>query len=213
MSVFVYRPEQAVSPRHHASITAANDSQIVAGAPSMITLRDTSIRNETSSLALKDARAEGSTYFRSNFTNSGVNATTQQLPTTLIGANREAYSLAPDYTYGPSGGHFGSVLRDTGNLPPPPTRLASNRFLASGLDQRILKQSTEDCRRLLQQVCLKCHYYVYLNLILRVGCHIMDVTFHAPTFLFVVVLFLSQSFSTCESGLLIHVFSCLMVIF
>lgn len=32
-------------------------------------------------------------------------------------------------------------------------RAPSNRLLASGLDQRILKQSSEDCRRLLQQVC------------------------------------------------------------
>lgn len=31
-------------------------------------------------------------------------------------------------------------------------RSPSNRFLNNGLDQRIIKQSTEDCRRLLQQV-------------------------------------------------------------
>lgn len=31
-------------------------------------------------------------------------------------------------------------------------RAPSNRLLASGLDQRIMKQSSEDCRRLLQQV-------------------------------------------------------------
>lgn len=33
-----------------------------------------------------------------------------------------------------------------------PHRTASNRLLSHGLDQRIMKQSTEDCRRLLQQV-------------------------------------------------------------
>lgn len=32
-------------------------------------------------------------------------------------------------------------------------RLSSNRMLSVGLDKRIMKQSTEDCRRLLQQVC------------------------------------------------------------
>lgn len=31
----------------------------------------------------------------------------------------------------------------------------SNRFLSGGLDQRIIKQSSEDCRRLLQQVRFK----------------------------------------------------------
>lgn len=36
-------------------------------------------------------------------------------------------------------------------------RSPSNRFLNNGLDQRIIKQSTEDCRRLLQQV-----NYIYI---------------------------------------------------
>lgn len=34
------------------------------------------------------------------------------------------------------------------------SRLSSNRMLSVGLDKRIMKQSTEDCRRLLQQVKL-----------------------------------------------------------
>lgn len=33
-----------------------------------------------------------------------------------------------------------------------PSLASSNRFLAGALDQRIMKQSSEDCRRLLQQV-------------------------------------------------------------
>lgn len=33
-------------------------------------------------------------------------------------------------------------------------RLSSNRMLSVGLDKRIMKQSSEDCRRLLQQVCV-----------------------------------------------------------
>lgn len=38
-----------------------------------------------------------------------------------------------------------------------PCRTPSSRLLASGsIDQRIMKQSTEDCRRLLQQVCDEC---------------------------------------------------------
>lgn len=116
-------------------------------------LRDTSIR-ETS---IKETApcAGPNSYFRGSiYNNSGT--TTQALPTTLIGA-REAYSLAPDYGYGQYG-----VLRDTGNLPPP-SRLASNRFLAAGLDQRILKQSTEDCRRLLQQVGGSFHLYISVD--------------------------------------------------
>lgn len=36
-------------------------------------------------------------------------------------------------------------------------RAPSNRLLATTIDQRIMKQSTEDCRRLLQQVNLGKH--------------------------------------------------------
>lgn len=135
-----------------------------------MTLRDTSIRETSLPLTTTkeasnggNSNASASSYFRgSMYNNSGINVTTQQLPTTLIGA-RESFSLAPDQFGGYGGGsgqqqqqqqHYGAVLRDTGNLPPP-SRLASNRLLAAGLDQRILKQSTEDCRRLLQQVSFK----------------------------------------------------------
>lgn len=49
----------------------------------------------------------------------------------------------------------GIPLRETA-IPPTmadtSSRTASNRLLTHGLDQRIIKQSTEDCRRLLQQV-------------------------------------------------------------
>jgi hypothetical protein len=46
------------------------------------------------------------------------------------------------------------ILRDSGVIHQHSPRVASNRFLSGGLDaQRIIKQSTEDCRRLLQQVC------------------------------------------------------------
>lgn len=52
----------------------------------------------------------------------------------------------------------GIPIRETAIPPSTPDpsniqhRTASNRLLTHGLDQRIIKQSTEDCRRLLQQV-------------------------------------------------------------
>jgi hypothetical protein len=42
--------------------------------------------------------------------------------------------------------------RETKITNSPSLASSSNRFLASALDQRIMKQSSEDCRRLLQQV-------------------------------------------------------------
>lgn len=150
-----------MSPRHHTSVTANDrivaDPQIASPAPTMI-LRDTSIREPN--LPSKD-----SSFFRNSMAmysnNSGLGATTQQLPTTLIGRDcNSPYGTAPyqpnditsipSYLAGPTGlgsrENNASILRESTN------RIASHRYLASGLDQRIIKQSSEDCRRLLQQV-------------------------------------------------------------
>lgn len=120
-------------------------------------LRDTSIREPN--LPPKD-----NNFFR--------NSLAMQLPTTLISGRdcNSPYNMASNYQQstditipnylagttgtGVGGGLLGSrennnasiVLRESNN------RMASHRLLASGIDQRIMKQSTEDCRRLLQQV-------------------------------------------------------------
>lgn len=138
----------------------------------MIPLRDTSIR-EISNLPTKDS----SICFRNNssiYNNSGT-VYQSQLPaattTTVVPSpmnKRERDCNSPFMQNGPmslatpaeytSQALLGSrennsiILRETSNIQPTAARIASNRFLSTGLDQRILKQSTEDCRRLLQQV-------------------------------------------------------------
>jgi hypothetical protein len=117
--------------------------------PSMI-LRDTSIREQLSSSSIKE-----NAYFNNN---SGYNSSTfssrerdcsspflnsNSGPNNLISFNNQLSSLGSrdNNTIG---------LRD--NAPNQSSSRASNRFLFGGLDQRIIKQSSEDCRRLLQQV-------------------------------------------------------------
>jgi hypothetical protein len=127
--------------------------------PSMI-LRDTSIREQSSSSSIKDSQA--SSYFcGSSFnTNSGYNSSTYS------SRDRDCSSPFLNSTSGQSNvvpfsnqiSSLGSrennsiILRDSGAIHNT-SRVASNRFLSGALDQRIIRQSTEDCRRLLQQVC------------------------------------------------------------
>lgn len=122
--------------------------------PSMITLRDTSIREQSIS-SIKESN--NSSYFRgSSFNNSGYNSSTF--------SSRERDCSSPFLnSVGSNMGQFNNlaslgsrennsiILRDSG---PISHRVLSNRFLSNGIDQRIIKQSTEDCRRLLQQVNL-----------------------------------------------------------
>ena len=120
------------------------DPPIAAPAPTMI-LRDTSIREPN--LPSKDG-----SFFRNSI--AMYSNQTQQLPTTLIGRDCNSPYNTPGYPADISIPNYlmgtretnPSILRDS------TSRMASHRFLASGIDQRIIKQSTEDCRRLLQQV-------------------------------------------------------------
>ena len=177
----MYRSEPPISPRHHASITSNNRSSetlqnittTTTPLSSTITLRDTSIREQP---ILKD-----STYFRgSSYTSSkyhlfsltpffGTHGLLSFLGssgfTPSIYSSRErdcgspfrnSSSLIPssvlqyNNTLGSSRENNNIILRESGVLNS--TKVAPNRLLSSGIDQRILKQSTEDCRRLLQQV-------------------------------------------------------------
>jgi len=134
--------------------------------PSMV-LRDTSIREQSLS-SIKDSQTS-SAYFRGSTFNTTAN--NSGYTSSTFSSSRERDCSSPFLNSGSSGSSnlpptsyqsnqlssLGSrennsiILRDTAAIQHTP-RVASNRFLSSGLDQRIIKQSTEDCRRLLQQV-------------------------------------------------------------
>ena len=151
------RSDPPISPRHHSSDNRSSETistLMQTPIPSMITLRDTSIREQSIS-SIKESN--NSSYFRgSSFNNSGYNSSTF--------SSRERDCSSPFLnSAGSNMGQFNNlaslgsrennsiILRDSG---PISHRVLSNRFLSSGIDQRIIKQSTEDCRRLLQQVII-----------------------------------------------------------
>lgn len=122
-----------------------------------LTLRDTNIREQA---PLPPSLRESSYFRGSTLTNSGINSSTF--------LSRERDCSSPFIV---NSGQYGSLIgarenscllsRVDSNCSPMATithRTPSSRFLTSGIDQRIIKQSTEDCRRLLQQV-----KYIYLN--------------------------------------------------
>lgn len=169
----MYRSDLPLSPRHHASIASNNRSSETISSimqtpiPSMI-LRDTSIR-EQSSPSIKDSQS--SSYFRGssyNTNNSSFNSYSSREPDCSSpfsgsnGSNNLSSSFAIPNNISNNGQlSLGSkesssvILRDNNvaSIQHSSPRVASNRFLSGGLDtQRIIKQSSEDCRRLLQQV-------------------------------------------------------------
>lgn len=137
--------------------------------PSMI-LRDTSIREQSSSSSIKDSQPyfRGSSYNNNinnnNNSNSGYNSSStyssreRDCSSPFLNSSSGSNSMSP-YNNNSNQLSLGSrennsiILRDSGVIHQHSPRVASNRFLSGGLDaQRIIKQSTEDCRRLLQQV-------------------------------------------------------------
>lgn len=136
---------------NHSSLAASTEIPLDA-MPSMITLRDTSIREQSPSPTATVSSALH--YLRDS--NGRIYGGTP-----LAGLCREQSSRdfhAPHVAaYGSmaSTGHESSCFlsRDMSSSGCYPNRASSNRLLMStGIDQRIIKQSTEDCRRLLQQV-------------------------------------------------------------
>jgi hypothetical protein len=132
--------------------------------PSVI-LRDTSIREQSSS-SIKDSQT--SSYFRgssfsnnNNISNSGYNSSTfssreRDCSSPFLSGSGSPYNNnnnnSSQLLLG-SRENNSIILRDSGAIQQHTPRVASNRFLSGGFDtQRIIKQSTEDCRRLLQQV-------------------------------------------------------------
>lgn len=177
------RSDPPISPRHHASIASNNRSSETISSimqtpiPSMI-LRDTSIREQSSSSSIKDSSQTSSSYFRgssynnnlnnntNNNSNSGYNSSStyssreRDCSSPFLNSSGGSNSMPQPYNNSNSNQLLlGSrennsiILRDSGSIQQHTPRVASNRFLSGGLDtQRIIKQSTEDCRRLLQQV-------------------------------------------------------------
>ncbi|XP_050096706.1 serine/threonine-protein kinase par-1 [Anopheles aquasalis] len=122
--------------------------------PGVIMLRDTSIREQHP--VLKD-----SSYFRGvSYTSSSgfADASLYQLAslrerdcssTYLTGVSGTSGLLPSSLSSNvASNGRESIVLRESGILS---NRISSTRLLSSNIDKRILQQSTEDCRRLLQQ--------------------------------------------------------------
>lgn len=123
-------------------LLSSNGERPMEPIPSMMTLRETNIR-ETSplpSLALQQMRGNEN-YFRGSSAFVGVARDREFGPSSynpynsLAGARENSCLFSRDSCVMPIGSH----------------RVPSNRLMAAGLDQRIIKQSTEDCRRLLQQ--------------------------------------------------------------
>lgn len=117
--------------------------------PSMI-LRDTSIREQLSSPSIKD---NSSYNINASYTSSAFPSREQCGSSFLNGSNglKSLNSFQHQLITLGSRDNNASVLRDSSSVLSK-SRVASNRFLSNGIDQRIIKQSSEDCRRLLQQV-------------------------------------------------------------
>lgn len=135
---------------NHSSLAASTEIPLDA-MPSMLTLRDTSIREQSPSPTATVSSALH--YLRDS--NGRIYGGTPLVGLCREQSNRDFH--APHVAYGSmaSTGHESSCFlsRDMSLSGCYPNRASSNRLLMStGLDQRIIKQSTEDCRRLLQQV-------------------------------------------------------------
>lgn len=112
-----------------------------------VILRDSSIREQSTASSLEDnlsANAGGNTLKCSNRYGNMYNNVPQHInPASIQMSSRDSTS---------------SIYRDPSAHS---SFTGSNRFLIGGLDQRIIKQSSEDCRRLLQQVNF---YLKFINL-------------------------------------------------
>lgn len=139
-----------ISNNHSSPLAASTEIRLDA-MPSMLTLRDTSIREQSPSPTATVSSALH--YLRDS--NGRIYGGTP-----LVGLCREQSHRdfqAPHAAYGSmaSTGHESSCFlsREMSLSGCYPNRASSNRLLMSaGIDQRIIKQSTEDCRRLLLQV-------------------------------------------------------------
>lgn len=120
--------------------------------PSMI-LRDTSIREQLSSSSIKDSSSFNS---NSGYTSSTFSSRERENGSAFLSSGSN--SLTPCNNLLSSLGSRDNnsiIIRDCTPIHNAASRIGSNRFLSGNLDQRIIKQSSEDCRRLLQQVSVQ----------------------------------------------------------
>lgn len=151
-----YTRNEPLHRQHSPSIMSSCDKPLD-GMPAVIQLRDTSIREQcasptaTSNMHLfRDNGAVG--YGRGSY----IGLTRDRIERDCTSPSYGPYSLS-------SSGRDSAchMSRDSSMNNGFPSRTPSSRLLASGsIDQRIMKQSTEDCRRLLQQVCEKMSTFI-----------------------------------------------------
>lgn len=142
-----------ISNSNNHSLIASSTELPLEPISSLLTLRDTSIRERSPS----PSATVSSTLHYLRDSNGRLFS-----GTTLHASCRERSSRDFHPPYGAfsslaTTGRENSFLlsRDMGPIGCCTHRASSNRFLmTTGLDQRIIKQSTEDCRRLLQLVCI-----------------------------------------------------------
>lgn len=131
---------EPLSPRHHGSNNHSSEAlsnMMQNPMPSMI-LRDTSIREQ---FANKDSSSLNT---HSGYTSSTFSSRERD--------NSSAFLSSTCNNLAPSNNLLSSLAQRESTPILSASRTGSNRFLSGGLDQRIIKQSSEDCRRLLQQV-------------------------------------------------------------
>lgn len=164
----IHGRDPQLSPRHHTSINVSDrlsggsimmggfDHNMMTPLPSMMQLRDTNIRESPPTL-LHD-NSSSNQYFRGSlmYNNCNTNTTTNNNSSSNNSNNSNKSSAYLTRERDCSSQFSGSISPHQSHRDPYSSRemthrVASSRLLTCGLDQRILKQSSEDCRRLLQQ--------------------------------------------------------------
>lgn len=187
------RSEPPVSPRHHNTADRNSEPlpQTAINTPlvSMITLRESNIRSEPSQTHIhtQSSQQKDCSNFQScNFRNSPSFNTTAFLPrdrdcvspfSNGNNANSVIPQLSSQFSNLSSNIRESNTMINSNNILPNSLlnnqtaysnlshRIPSSRLLSSSIDQRILKQSTEDCRRLLQQVILLNNFFFKFHLL------------------------------------------------
>lgn len=135
---------------NHASLTASTEIPLDM-MPSMMQLRDTSIREQSPS---PTATASSALHYLRD-SDGRIYGGQPLVALCREQSNRDFHTSHMAYGSLASAGHESNCFlsRDMSLGGCHPHRASSNRLLmsAAGIDQRIIKQSTEDCRRLLQQ--------------------------------------------------------------
>lgn len=135
---------------NHSSLASSTELPMEA-MPSLLTLRDTSIREQspspsaTVSSTLQYLRDSNGGLFSGNSVVSVGQRSSRDIHPPLFGGYNSLAATSRENSC--------MLSREMGPSNCYTHRASSNRLLmTAGLDQRIIKQSTEDCRRLLQQV-------------------------------------------------------------